>query len=199
MTEPKPLNPNDLQFVGKPTGQVVQEKEKSFDKPTGKMTGVAPAREAGALTEDSIINLDGVPEEQPSYEPPIKGTYECSIDEFKLGISQANNLKIGVKLKILNPGFEKKVIFWNIMPEFDFGLIAYNQLLKRAVTVNKLGSQCALAEVAKNLPLKTIADSGMAINARIQLTGAPKAQKDDPSRVNFNITQVSTPKTASFI
>jgi len=202
MNQPTAFNPDDLQFVGKTPEANQSQKEPNFaPTPSGRMSGVKPSNEVGALDENTILDMSETPEELPGFEPLPEGTYDCYIDTVKWAYSQKGNLTIYLTFKVLTPGFEKRVILWNITPGNEFGLTRYKQLLKRAVATNPTtGDQFSLWEKANKVSIKQFVESGMAINARVRLKGKPKESIwEGEKRINFNITDVKPPKTANFL
>jgi hypothetical protein len=198
MGNPVAFNPDDLSFVGKTpqAGGATQPQQNFNPAPVSK-----PISEVGALDENSIINISNTPDELPPMEVPPKGTYDCSIDSVKTGVSGAGNFKLNFLFRILNPGFEGKFISWIIVPGTDFGLVRFKQVIARSLKTDPItGDRYALAEKAVTVSYKVFADSGMAVGARVTLTGAPKTTtKDGVTRTNFNVTAVALPKTNSFM
>lgn len=191
------FNPDDLSFVGKTqnSGAPVGTAQPSFN-PAPK-----PISQVGALDENSIINISDTPDELPPMEVPAAGTYDCSIDSVKTGVSGNGNFKLMFVFKIITPGFEGKYIPWTIIPGTDFGLVRFKQVISRSLKTDPTtGDMYALAEKASKVSYKVFADSGMAVGARVRLTGKPKSgMYNGAPTLNFNITQVALPKTNAFI
>jgi len=191
------FNPDDLSFVGK-TGGAAQATQTFNPAP---VTSKPPISQVGALDENSIINIADTPDELPPMEVPAAGTYDCSIDSVKTGISGTGNFKLVFVFKIITPGFEGKYIPWTIVPGTDFGLVRFKQIISRSLKTDPTtGDMYALAEKASKVSYKVFADSGMAVGARVRLTGKPKAGTyNGAPTLNFNVTQVALPKTNAFI
>jgi len=194
------FNPDNLSFVGK-TNQGAGAGVAAGPKEFNPVPQAKKISEVQALDENSIVDISGTPDELPPMEVPAAGTYDCSIDSLKYGTSKTGNFKLVFVFKILNPGFEGKFIPWTIIPGTDFGLIRYNQIMSRSLKTDpQTGNLYPVIEKANKVSFKMICDSGMAVGARVRLTGKPKTSTwEGENRTNFNVTAVSTPKTNAFI
>ncbi len=99
----------------------------------------AIGNEAAEADDNLVLDLEDVSDELPKFEAIPAGTYNCVIENTEYGPSKKGNPMITWTLKVLDPPYDSRYLFYHTVLNSDAGLTRLKRMLTRVLPDIDLG------------------------------------------------------------